>query len=469
MGSSYPGFAERHLTSPTISPLATHFVEKISPPLYHVVRKVYSIQLFNVCWVVHFLYFVSSLFYFSSLRTADSMKLSTLAQSAQPSATLSLNSLAQDMAASGHDIAKFTVGEPDFDTPDNIKQAAIRAIQAGHTNYTPASGTSELRDVIREKFSRENGLDYSSDEVLVSNGAKQTLYMTMLCLLDEGDEAILSAPYWVSYASQIKYCGGRPVVVDATSQDDLKMTPRQFEEAITDQTRLVVLNSPCNPSGVVYSQDELEALMDVAVEHDLWVLSDEVYEQLIYDDAQHCSVAGLSDEAHERTITINAVSKTYAMTGWRIGYAAGPEPVIEAAARLQSNMTSGPNSIAQKAAIEAITGDQSSVDEMRSTFAGRRDLIVEGLNDITGVHCVRPRGAFYALPDCSELLGHTYNGREVDDSASLSETLLEEVQLAVVPGAPFGAEGHLRFSYATSEEVIEKGLNRLSQFVETQD
>lgn len=397
------------------------------------------------------------------------MKLSTLARNAKPSATLSLNSLAKEMAANGHDIAKFTVGEPDFDTPDNIKQAAIRALQAGHTNYTPASGTPELRDVIAEKFNRDNGLNYSSDQVLVSNGAKQALYMTMLCLLDEGDEAILPAPYWVSYASQVKYCGAQPVVVDATCQDDLKMTPEQFEEAITDQTTLVVLNSPCNPSGVVYSQNELEALMEVAIKHDLWVLSDEVYEKLIYDDAEHCSLAGLSDNAYARTVTFNAVSKTYAMTGWRIGYAAGPEEVIEAAGRLQSNTTSGPNSIAQQAAIEAITGDQSSINEMRTTFAGRRDLIVDGLNEIPGVSCVRPRGAFYALPDCSALLGHTYNGGEVADSDSLSEALLEEVQLAVVPGAPFGAEGHLRFSYATSEEVIDKGLNRLAQFVETQD
>lgn len=399
----------------------------------------------------------------------SAVKISNLADNAQPSATLSLNSLAKTMAAEGQDIATFTVGEPDFDTPDNIKQAAIRAIQSGFTNYTPASGTQELKEVISDKFSADNDIDYSPDQILVSNGAKQALYMTMMCLIDEGDEAILPAPYWVSYASQIKYCGGIPVAVDATTEDDLKMTPELFEDAITDKTKLVVINSPSNPSGIVYSQEDLDALVQVAIDHDLWILSDEVYEKLIFDDVSHTSIAALSEEAYERTITFNAVSKTYAMTGWRIGYAAGPEEVLEAAGRLQSNMTSGPNSIAQKAAVEAITGDQSSVEEMRTTFADRRDIIIDGLNDIPGVKCVQPSGAFYALPDCNDLLNHTYNGQEISDSTALSQALLKEVQLAVVAGAPFGAEGYLRFSYATSEETIQKGLKRLADFVEKRD
>ena len=397
------------------------------------------------------------------------MRLSTLAQNATPSATLSLNSTAKQMAAEGQDVVMFTVGEPDFDTPDNIKQAAIRAVLSGFTRYTPAAGTTELREAISEKFSRDNGLDYSPDQVLVSNGAKHALYMIMMCLLQDGDEAILPAPYWVSYSSQAKFCGATPVVADATGQPDLKLTPEILHKTITDNSRILVLNSPCNPSGVVYSRQELEAIVQVAVDHDLWILSDEVYEELIYDDLEHVSIAGLSEEACRRTITFNAVSKTYAMTGWRIGYAAGPREVIQAAGRLQSNMTSGPNSIAQKAAVEAITGDQESVQEMRETFADRRDIIIEGLNAIDGVNCVRPEGAFYALPDCRPLLGHTYAGRKVEDSVSLSEALLEEVKLAVVPGAPFGAEGHLRFSYAASEETIRKGLERLEEFVDMRE
>ena len=396
------------------------------------------------------------------------MNLSELASSAKPSATLALNSRAKQMAADGKDVVMFTVGEPDFDTPDNIKQAGIRAILSGHTKYTPAAGTPALREAIAEKFSRDNGLDYGADQVLVSNGAKHALYMIMMCLVDDGDEVLLPAPYWVSYPSQAKFCGGTPVPIDAASQPDLKLTPELLEDAITDRSKVLVLNSPCNPSGIVYSRDEITALMEVVIENDLWVMSDEVYEELIYDGLEHVSLAGLSEEAYEHTITFNAVSKTYAMTGWRIGYAAGPKPVIQAAGRLQSNMTSGPNSIAQQAAIEAIEGDQSAVEEMRETFADRRDIIVDGLNDIDGVNCVRPEGAFYALPDCSELLGHTYGENKVEDSVSLSEALLEEVLLAVVPGAPFGAEGHLRFSYAASEETIEKGLERFQEFVDMQ-
>lgn len=397
------------------------------------------------------------------------MRLSQLARNAQPSATLSLNSTAKQMVAEGHDVKMFTVGEPDFDTPDHIKQAAVRALNAGKTKYTPASGTAGLREAIADKFSSDNDLPYDPDQILVSNGAKHALYMIMQCLVDEGDEVILTAPYWVSYSSQVEYCGGKPVVVDATSNPDLKMTPDQLADAITDKTTALVLNSPCNPSGVVYTREELKDIMEVAIDNDIWVLSDEVYEELIFGDVAHASPASFGDEALARTITFNAVSKTYAMTGWRIGYAGGPPEVIEAAGRLQSNMTSGPNSIAQEAAVEAITGDQSSVSDMRETFGKRRDIIVEGLNAIEGIECIEPEGAFYALPNCSGLLGATYAGRKVDDSMALSQALLEEVKLAVVPGAPFGAEGHLRFSYATSEETIEEGLQRLEDFVSSSD
>ncbi len=393
------------------------------------------------------------------------MRLSEVAQSAEPSATLSLNARAKAMAARGEDVVMFTVGEPDFDTPENIKQAAVRALQAGHTKYTPAAGTMELRRAIADKLEKDNGLHYEPEQILVSNGTKQALYIVMLCLLNEGDELLLPAPCWVSYPAQAEVCGGRPVTIDATGTADLKLTPAMLESALTERSKLLLLNSPCNPSGVVYTGDELRALVEVALEHDLWILSDEVYEKLIYDGLEHVSVASLGPQALEHTVTFNGLSKTYAMTGWRIGYAAAPRELIEAAGRLQSHLSSGPNSIAQKAAVEALTGEQDSVGEMREAFARRRDMIVQGLNAIEGVRCRRPQGAFYAFPDCRELLGHTYAGRRVEDSLSLSEALLETVKLAVVPGAPFGAEGYLRFSYALADSDIENGLKRLAEFV----
>ena len=397
------------------------------------------------------------------------MQLSRLARNAKPSATLALDAKAKAMAAAGEDVVLFTVGEPDFDTPDNIKQASIRATLAGHTKYTPAAGTMDLRKAIAAKLKGDNGLAYDPRQIIVSNGAKQALYMMMLALVDEGDEVLLPAPFWVSYADQAEVCGGRPVVIDCTGAPGFKLTPDMLRRAITKRTKLLVINSPCNPSGIVYTGDELRALVDVALKHDLWIISDEVYEKLIYDGLKHVSIAALSKEAYDHTITVNGVSKTYAMTGWRIGYAAGPADAINAAGMFQSNLTSGPNTMAQVASVEALSGDQSSVAEMCAAFARRRDMIVERLNAIAGVKCVRPQGAFYALPDCRALLGHTYAGRKVTDSVSLSAALLETEKVAVVPGAPFAAEGYLRFSYATSEEKIEEGLARFAHFVGQRD
>ena len=390
------------------------------------------------------------------------MRLSKLGASVKPSATLALNAKAKAM---GDEVVKFTVGEPDFETPGNICQAGILAIQSGRTKYTPAAGLPALRQAVSDKFSRDNGLSYDPKNIIISNGAKQALYLIMLCVLGDGDELILPAPYWVSYADQAVACGAQPVVVDAVNTSDFKLTPDLLETVLSERSKAIVLNSPNNPSGAVYSESELRDIVELAVQHGLWILSDEVYEELIYDGARHCSPAAFSDEAYERTITFNAVSKTYAMTGWRIGYAAGPPEVIEAASRLQSNLTSAPNSIAQYAAVEALTGPQESVEQMRMAFAERRDLIVDGLNELPGVRCRKPEGAFYALPDCSSLLGHAYAGLRVDNSTELSEALLEKVKLAVVPGAPFGAEGHLRFSYATGTEQIAAGLERFARFI----
>jgi len=393
------------------------------------------------------------------------VELSRLAQNAKPSATLALNAKAKQMAREGQDVLLFTVGEPDFDTPDNIKQAAIRATQSGFTKYTPAAGMPELREAIAAKLKADNGLDYAPEQVIVCNGAKQALYIVMLCLLDAGDEVLLPTPYWVSYAAQAEVCGARAIPIDTTQTDELKLTPEMLDAAATGNSKLLVINSPSNPTGVVYSREELAALAKTAAAHGLWILSDEIYEMLIYDGLAHVSIASLSQDAYQRTITFNGVSKTYAMTGWRIGYAAGPKEVIAAAVSLQSNLTSAPNSIAQKAALEAVTREQDSVAEMREAFASRRALIVDGLNAIDGVTCLNPQGAFYAFPNCRGLLGHTYAGREVKDSVSLAAALLDTVKVAVIPGAPFGAEGYLRFSYATSEETIAKGIERFGEFV----
>jgi len=393
--------------------------------------------------------------------------LSKVAANAAPSATLALDARAKQLLRQGVDVVNFTVGEPDFDTPDNIKQAAHRAIQSGFTKYTHAAGMAELRHAIAAKLKAENGLDYSADEVLVANGAKQAIFMTMLCLVEDGDQVLLPSPYWVSYADQALICGAEPTPIDATGREDLKLTAQMLEAAITKRSKLLVLNSPCNPTGVVFTRAELEALVDVALAHDLWVLSDEIYEHLIYDGLEHASPASFTKKARQRVITINGLSKTYAMTGWRIGYAAGPQEVIRAAVNMQSNTTSAPNSIAQKAALEALEGPQDSVAEMRAAFDARRRLIVEGLNEIPGVSCLMPHGAFYAFADCRGLLGKSYGGKRADKSLDLCAALLDQAQVAVVPGSAFGAEGYVRFSYATSEENIRKGLERLRKFAES--
>jgi aspartate aminotransferase len=397
------------------------------------------------------------------------MLLSKVAANAAPSATLALDGKAKQLARQGVAVVNFTVGEPDFDTPDNIKQAAHRAIEGGFTKYTAAAGMEELRQAIAGKLKAENGLDYSADEVLVSNGAKQAIFMVMLCLAEKGDQVLLPSPYWVSYADQVLLCGAEPVPVDATRTSDLKITPDMLEQAITPRCRMVVLNSPNNPTGAVLTEAELRPLVEVALARGLWILSDEIYEKLIYDGMKHVSAASLSDDARRHVVTINGLSKTYAMTGWRIGYAAGPRDVIRAATNLQSNTTSAPNSIAQKAALEALTGPQDSVPEMRSAFDQRRRLLVAGLNDIPGVSCLMPQGAFYAFADCRALLGKSYRGRRVETSLELCDALLDQVQVALVPGSAFGAEGYVRFSYATSEDNIKSGLERLRRFVEGRD
>ena len=395
--------------------------------------------------------------------------LTRLAAGAKASATMALNSKANALIRQGQDVAVFTVGEPDFDTPDNIKQAAHLAIQSGFTKYTDAAGMPELREAIAAKLREENGVEYAPEEVLVSNGGKHALYQILVCLAEEGGEVLIPAPYWVSYVAQVRACGATPVIVDCVDSPGMKPTPDDLSACVTERTRGLILNSPCNPTGAVLDAAEIEALVQAALENDLWIVSDEIYEKLIYDGARHVSPASLSEKAREHVITLNGVSKTYAMTGWRIGYAAGPREVIAAAGRLQSHMTSAPNSIAQRAAIEALTGPQGSVDEMRQAFDERRRLLVEGLDRLPGVRCAMPSGAFYAFPNVEDLLGRAYGGTRVENSLELCAALLDQVRVAVVPGSAFGAEGYVRFSYAASTETIRKGLDRLAEFIATAD
>lgn len=390
------------------------------------------------------------------------MRLARRATKISPSPTLSIDARAKELAAAGEKIINFGVGEPDFDTPEHIKAAAIEAMARGMTRYTPVPGTLELRQAICAKLLRENGLSYSPGEIVVSCGAKHSLYNALQVLVDEGDEVIVPAPYWVSYIEQVKLAGAEPVVVTTRPENDFKLTPAELAAAITPRTRLLILNSPSNPTGSVYTIAELQALAAVVVEADIWVLSDEIYEKLTYDGAKHVSIASLGPEIKARTVVVNGVSKAYAMTGWRIGYAAAPAEVAKAMADLQSHSTSNPTSIAQAAAVAALNGPQEPVSAMVTAFAARREYILERLTALPGVRCRRPAGAFYVFPDVSAYFGRRFKGRVVESATDLAALLLEEAKVAVVPGAAFGDDRFLRFSYATSREKIATGMDRLA-------
>jgi aspartate aminotransferase len=392
------------------------------------------------------------------------MKLSKRASSISPSPTLGITAKAKKMQAEGIDVVGFGAGEPDFDTPDHIKAAAKKAIDAGFTKYTPTAGIPELKAAICEKFKKDNGLDYEPGEIIVSCGAKHSIFNAVLTLCEEGDEVILPAPYWVSYSEMIKLAGAKPVIVKTTHQSGLKVTPEQLRKAINPKTKLFILNSPSNPTGMVYSKEELRALGKILAEAGVCCISDEIYEKIIYDGKEHVSIASLSVEMKKLTIVVNGVSKPYSMTGWRIGYAAGPKEVIQAMSNLQDHSTSNPTSISQKAALEALKGPQDSVKKMVKAFAERRDYIVKRLNAIDGIDCLTPEGAFYAFPNVSKLFGRKYGKHVIKDSFSLAELLLTEARVAVIPGAVFGDDHYLRLSYATSMKDIEKGMDRIEEF-----
>ncbi|MBR6729365.1 MAG: pyridoxal phosphate-dependent aminotransferase [Clostridia bacterium] len=392
------------------------------------------------------------------------MYLSKKASSIQASTTLAIDSKFKAMKAEGIDVVGFGAGEPDFDTPAYIKEAAIKAITDGQTKYTPAAGTLELRKAVCEKFKRENGLSYDPTQIVVSNGAKHSLVNAFLAILNPGAEVIIPAPFWVSYPEMVKIADGVPVIVQTSEAEDFKLTARTLEAAITEKTRAVVLNSPSNPTGMVYTEEELKALADVIVARDLYVISDEIYEHLIYEGT-HVSIASFNEEIKKRTIIVNGVSKTYAMTGWRIGYTAACPEVSKVMANLQSHATSNPNSIAQAATIAALSGGEEEIKVMRSAFKERRNYMVERINKMEGVSCKMPNGAFYVLMNISGVKGRTLGGKLIESSDDFAEAFLETAKVAVVPCSGFGNDDFVRWSYATSMENIREGMDRLEAFL----
>jgi len=390
------------------------------------------------------------------------MLISRNVSKVKPSLTMAISAQAKTMQAEGIDVLSLSAGEPDFPTPKHICDAGIAAINEGFTRYTPAPGTPELRKAVCKRFKDLNNLDYTMQQVIINCGAKHSVCLAISALINPDDEVIIPSPYWVSYPDMVLLAGGTPVIVDAKEEHDLKITPQQLQAAITDRTKLLILNSPSNPTGMVYTSDELKALAEIIVANDIHVLSDEIYEQLTYDNTEHISIASFSDEIFKRTITVNGVSKSYSMTGWRIGWTAGPEEIIKAMGTIQSQQTSNPASISQKAALAAITGPQDFIVEWVNAFSKRREYLVDRLNDMDGVSCILPKGAFYVFPDISAVYGRKFNGKTIDDSVSFCEFMLHEQHIALVPGAGFGNDSHVRVSYAVSMKELETAMDRFA-------
>ncbi len=384
----------------------------------------------------------------------------------KPSPTMAITSKARQMKAEGFDVIGLGAGEPDFDTPDNIKQAAIEAIQRGETKYTAVDGIPELKKAISEKFARENGLAYAPNEITVGAGGKHVLYNALLATLDPGDEVVIPSPYWVSYPDIVLLSGAEPVIVETTLKDGFKLTPEALEGAITPKTKWFIFNSPSNPTGAAYTRDEIKALTDVLLRHErVWLLSDDIYEHLVYDGFEFTTPAAVEPKLKERTLTLNGVSKAYSMTGWRIGYAGGPAPLIKAIGTLQSQSTSNPSSISQWAAVEALNGTQDFLKDWVQSFRERRDLVVSMLNQANGLSCPTPEGAFYVYPSCEGCLGKkTPKGKAIDSDGDFAAALLEEEGVAVVPGAAFGLSPFFRVSYATGMDALQDACRRIQRF-----
>jgi aspartate aminotransferase len=384
----------------------------------------------------------------------------------KPSATIAVSQKARELKAKGRDIISLGAGEPDFDTPDNIKKAAVDAIDRGETKYTAVAGIIELREAIARKFARENNLDYTANQVIVGTGGKQILFNAFMATLNAGDEVIVPAPYWVSYPEMVALCGGTPVFVPTTIENQFKLQPADLEAAITPKTKWLIFNSPSNPTGAAYTRDELKALTDVLVKYpQVWILTDDMYEHLTFDDFKFTTPAEVEPKLYDRTLTMNGVSKAYAMTGWRIGYAAGPLALIKAMDMIQGQQTSGTNSVAQWAALEALEGPQDFIEKNKKVFQGRRDLVVSMLNQAKGLKCPTPEGAFYVYPSCEGLIGKTApSGKVIETDEDFVSELLESEGVAVVHGSAFGLGPNFRISYATSETLLEEACRRIQRF-----
>ncbi|MTH52135.1 aminotransferase class I/II-fold pyridoxal phosphate-dependent enzyme [Bacillus mangrovi] len=390
------------------------------------------------------------------------MKLAKRAASLTPSTTLAITAKAKELKAAGHDVIGLGAGEPDYNTPEAIIKAAEASMEKGYTKYTPSGGLKELKDAIIDKFKEDQGLSYTPAEVIVCTGAKHALYTLFQVILDEGDEVIVPSPYWVSYPEQVKLAGGKPVIIEGSEEKQFKITPEQIAHAANDRTKALILNSPSNPTGMIYTEEELIAIGETCIKHDLLIVSDEIYEKLVYGEAKHFSIAQLSAELKERTVVINGVSKSHSMTGWRIGYAAGPKEIISAMTNLASHSTSNPASMAQYGAIEAYRGSQEPVEDMRKSFENRLDQTHALLEKIPGFRCIKPQGAFYLFANASEAARAT--GHESVDA--FVEALLSEEKVALVPGSGFGSPDHVRLSYATSQDQLTEALARISRYME---
>lgn len=390
-----------------------------------------------------------------------SKKLSTLS----PSVTLAITAKAKEMKESGIDIVSFGAGEPDFNTPEFIQEAGIASIRAGKIKYTPAAGLNDLKVAICNKFKKENSLNYEPSNIVVSNGAKHSLFNALQAICNPGDEVIVPNPYWVSYPELVKVADAIPVFVEVKEEEEFKYSVDLLNAALTTKTKAIILNSPNNPTGSMYDESELKAIADWAVKNKIYVISDEIYEKLVYDNNKHISIAQFGDDIKNQTIVINGVSKAYAMTGWRIGYSAANKEITKMMSNYQSHATSNPCAISQYASIEALTGDDSEIEKMRVAFEARRNIMTDLVNEIDGISCLLPKGAFYIMVNIKNTIGKTFNGKIISNSLDFSNALLEEEKVAVIPGAAFGTDDFIRISYATSEENIKKGLARIKSFV----
>lgn len=394
-----------------------------------------------------------------------SIELSKKHLNLSPSMTLSIAAKASELKAQGIDVIGFGVGEPDFNTPKHIIDKAIEAMDKGLTGYTAASGTPELKKAICNKLQGDNGLEYSPNQIIVSNGAKHSIYNALQAICNPGDEVLVGIPYWVSYPELVKMADAEPVFIEGKEENEFKMTPENIRKKMTPKTKAILLNSPGNPTGTVYTKEELRAIAELMAEHNIIIISDEIYEKLIYGKEPHVSVASFNEKIKDLTIVVNGLSKGYAMTGWRIGYTASNKEIAKVMGNIQSHATSNPNTMAQYASVEALEGDQSSIEEMKVEFNKRRKFMVKRINDIKGVSCIEPQGAFYVMMNIKELKGRTLAGKIVNDSIEIAEIILEQAQVALVPGIAFGSDDYLRLSYANSLENIKTGLNRIDDFL----